>query len=189
MHSTVSFPIFGYLTWQMVLMWGIGALLTLPAQSLRRWIRACFLPWVWSSSGRTCAHFPSYSVQSHKGHTDRPHLDLFEHREGPNELFPLLLFIGHWCHCIDFGPLLEKPWLMLFGEAAQFGFFLHAVLAGFFFDLRMLLSRYAVIRCSRWSQMPSLWPTRLAPLFLGAIMVVSLQTIWSMVHPLCSAPR
>lgn len=29
-----------------------------------------------------------------------------------NELFPLLLFIGIGA-MIDFGPLLEKPWLML----------------------------------------------------------------------------
>ena len=34
-----------------------------------------------------------------------------------NELFPLLLFIGIGA-MIDFGPLLEKPWLMLFGAAA-----------------------------------------------------------------------
>lgn len=40
-----------------------------------------------------------------------------------NELFPLLLFIGIGA-MIDFGPLLEKPWLMLFGAAAQFGIFL-----------------------------------------------------------------
>ena len=29
---------------------------------------------------------------------------------------------------IDFGPLLEKPWLMLFGAAAQFGIFVTLVL-------------------------------------------------------------
>ena len=37
---------------------------------------------------------------------------------------------------IDFGPLLEKPWLMLFGAAAQFGIFFTLFLAGFFFDLK-----------------------------------------------------
>ena len=51
-----------------------------------------------------------------------------------NELFPLLLFIGIGA-MIDFGPLLEKPWLMLFGAAAQFGIFVTLVLAGLFFDL------------------------------------------------------
>lgn len=52
-----------------------------------------------------------------------------------NELFPLLLFIGIGA-MIDFGPLLEKPWLMLFGAAAQFGIFFTLFLAGFFFDLK-----------------------------------------------------
>ena len=52
-----------------------------------------------------------------------------------NELFPLLLFIGIGA-MIDFGPLLEKPWLMLFGAAAQFGIFATLILAGFFFDLK-----------------------------------------------------
>ena len=52
-----------------------------------------------------------------------------------NELFPLLLIIGIGA-MIDFGPLLEKPWLMLFGAAAQFGIFFTLFLAGFFFDLR-----------------------------------------------------
>ena len=51
-----------------------------------------------------------------------------------NELFPLLLFIGIGA-MIDFGPLLERPWLMLFGAAAQFGVFFTFFLAGFFFDL------------------------------------------------------
>ena len=52
-----------------------------------------------------------------------------------NELFPLLLFVGIGA-MIDFGPLLEKPWLMLFGAAAQFGIFFTLFLAGFFFDLK-----------------------------------------------------
>ena len=52
-----------------------------------------------------------------------------------NELFPLLLFIGIGA-MIDFGPLLEKPWLMLFGAAAQFGIFFTLFLSGFFFDLK-----------------------------------------------------
>ena len=51
-----------------------------------------------------------------------------------SELFPLLLFIGIGA-MIDFGPLLEKPWLMLFGAAAQFGIFFTLVVAGLFFDL------------------------------------------------------
>lgn len=49
------------------------------------------------------------------------------------ELFPLLIFIGIGA-MIDFGPLLQNPFMMLFGAAAQFGIFfvvVVAVLAGF----------------------------------------------------------
>lgn len=49
------------------------------------------------------------------------------------ELFPLLLFIGIGA-MIDFGPLLQNPFLLLFGAAAQFGIFftvVAAVLLGF----------------------------------------------------------
>ena len=38
------FSNFGNLTWQMVVMWGIGALL-IYLQSQRRWNRACFCHW------------------------------------------------------------------------------------------------------------------------------------------------
>ena len=41
-------------------------------------------------------------------------------------MFPLLLFIGIGA-MIDFTPLLSNPKLMIFGAAAQFGIFLHAV--------------------------------------------------------------
>ena len=51
-----------------------------------------------------------------------------------SEAMPLLLFIGIGA-MIDFGPLLEKPWLMLFGAAAQFGIFFTLAVAGLFFDL------------------------------------------------------
>ena len=62
-------------------------------------------------------------------------LDVLYNAGIANELFPLLLFIGIGA-IIDFGPLLEKPWLMLFGAAAQFGIFFTLFLAGFFFDLK-----------------------------------------------------
>ncbi|HIY56672.1 MAG TPA: sodium ion-translocating decarboxylase subunit beta [Candidatus Tetragenococcus pullicola] len=44
------------------------------------------------------------------------------------ELFPLLLFIGIGA-MIDFGPLLENPFMLLFGAAAQFGIFFTLILA------------------------------------------------------------
>ena len=64
---------------------------------------------------------------------------LFETTIEASEALPLLLFIGIGA-MIDFGPLLEKPWLMLFGAAAQFGIFITLVLAGLFFDLKDAVS-------------------------------------------------
>ena len=49
-----------------------------------------------------------------------------------NELFPLILFIGIGA-MIDFTPILTNPKLMIFGAAAQFGIFLTFVLASMFF--------------------------------------------------------
>lgn len=47
------------------------------------------------------------------------------------ELFPLLIFIGIGA-MIDFGPLLQNPFMLLFGAAAQFGVFATVFVAVFF---------------------------------------------------------
>lgn len=47
------------------------------------------------------------------------------------ELFPLLLFIGIGA-MIDFGPILQNPFMLMFGAAAQFGIFFTVCLAGLF---------------------------------------------------------
>lgn len=44
------------------------------------------------------------------------------------ELFPLLIFIGIGA-MIDFGPLLQNPFMLLFGAAAQFGIFFTVIVA------------------------------------------------------------
>ena len=52
------------------------------------------------------------------------------------ELFPLLIFIGIGA-MIDFGPLLQNPFMLLFGAAAQFGIFFTIVVAVLFgFDIK-----------------------------------------------------
>lgn len=47
------------------------------------------------------------------------------------ELFPLLIFIGIGA-MIDFGPLLQNPFMLVFGAAAQFGIFATVFVAVFF---------------------------------------------------------
>ncbi|MFQ5711910.1 MAG: sodium ion-translocating decarboxylase subunit beta [Candidatus Geothermarchaeales archaeon] len=45
-----------------------------------------------------------------------------------SELFPILIFIGIGAMC-DFGPLLERPWLMIFSAAGQIGIFIALICA------------------------------------------------------------
>ena len=121
------FSNFGNLTWQMVVMWGIGALLIYLAIA-KKMEPSLLLP---MGFGAILVNLSGAITQ---GDTVGPISALFEAGMS-NELFPLLLFIGIGA-MIDFGPLLEKPWLMLFGAAAQFGIFFTLFLAGFFFDLK-----------------------------------------------------
>lgn len=60
---------------------------------------------------------------------------LYEFGIAEYEVFPLLLFIGIGA-MIDFGPLIEKPWLIFIGAAGQGGIFLSMMLASFFFPLK-----------------------------------------------------
>ncbi len=123
------FSNFGNLTWQMAVMWGIGALLIYLAIA-KKMEPSLLLP---MGFGAILVNLPLSGAIT-QGAVIGPVSALFEAGMS-NELFPLLLFIGIGA-MIDFGPLLEKPWLMLFGAAAQFGIFFTLFLAGFFFDLR-----------------------------------------------------
>lgn len=49
------------------------------------------------------------------------------------ELFPLIIFIGVGA-MIDFRPLLQRPWLLVFGIVAHAGIFIAAAVAYFVFD-------------------------------------------------------
>ena len=122
------FSNFGNLTWQMVVMWGIGALLIYLAIA-KKMEPSLLLP---MGFGAILVNLPLSGAIT-QGETVGPINALFDAGMS-NELFPLLLFIGIGA-MIDFGPLLEKPWLMLFGAAAQLGIFVTLVLAGLFFDL------------------------------------------------------
>ena len=123
------FSNFGNLTWQMVVMWGIGALLIYLAIA-KKMEPSLLLP---MGFGAILVNLPLSGAIT-QGDTIGPISALFDAGMS-NELFPLLLFIGIGA-MINFGPLLEKPWLMLFGAAAQFGIFFTLFLAGFFFDLK-----------------------------------------------------
>ena len=123
------FENFGNITPQMVLMWAIGGLLIYLAIA-RKMEPSLLLP---MGFGAILVNLPLSGAIT-RGEVEGALSVLFQAGMA-NELFPLLLFIGIGA-MIDFGPLLEKPWLLLFGAAAQFGIFLTLVLAGFFFDLK-----------------------------------------------------
>ena len=104
------FSNFGNLTWQMVVMWGIGALLIYLAIA-KKMEPSLLLP---MGFGAILVNLPLSGAIT-QGDMVGPISALFDAGMS-NELFPLLLFIGIGA-MIDFGPLLEKPWLMLFGAA------------------------------------------------------------------------
>ena len=126
---TSLFSNFGNLTWQMLVMWIVGGLLIYLAIA-KKMEPSLLLP---MGFGAILVNLPLSGAIT-QGDTEGPLSVLFQAGMS-NELFPLLLFIGIGA-MIDFGPLLEKPWLMLFGAAAQFGIFFTVCLAGIFFDHR-----------------------------------------------------
>lgn len=87
------------------------------------------------------------------------------------ELFPLLIFIGIGA-MIDFGPLLQNPFMLLFGAAAQFGIFFVLVVATLFgFDLRSAAS-IGIIGAAD-GPTAIVVANQLAPHLLGAITVAA----------------
>lgn len=84
--------------------------------------------------GTILVNFPNSGVLSTNGEPG-PFQVLFDMGIS-TELFPLLLFIGIGA-MIDFGPLLQNPFLLLFGAAAQFGIFFTIIAAVLLnFDLK-----------------------------------------------------
>ncbi len=121
------------LTWQQVVMYGIGILLIWLA--IRKGFEpALLLP---MGFGAILVNLPSSGVINQVlagvGETNGVIQWLFEVGIEASEAMPMLLFIGIGA-MIDFGPLLSNPKMFLFGAGAQFGIFaalLLAVLLGF----------------------------------------------------------
>ena len=87
------------------------------------------------------------------------------------ELFPLLIFIGIGA-MIDFGPLLQNPFMLLFGAAAQFGIFFVVVMAVLFgFDIREAASIGIIGAADGPTSI--FVANQLAPHLLGAITVAA----------------
>ncbi len=125
---------FTAISWQMLVMWAIGAILIYLA-IVKEMEPALLLP---MGFGAILVNLPFSGalMQTYAGTLEEGVIDLLYNVGIANELFPLLLFIGIGA-MIDFGPLLSNPKMLLFGAAAQFGIFFTlgmAVLLGF--DIR-----------------------------------------------------
>lgn len=107
------------LTWQMVVMWGIGLTLMYLAV-FKDYEPLLLMP---MGFGAILTNIPFSSAVG----PDGP-LTTLLHAGISNELFPVLIFIAVGAMC-DFTPLLKMPFMMIFGGAAQVGIFATIVLA------------------------------------------------------------
>lgn len=126
-------PVLYNITWQNLLMIGVGALLIYLAIA-KQYEPTLLLP---MGFGAILVNIPLTSaitqIDPATGKAIEGALSVFYEAGIANEVFPLLIFIAIGA-MIDFGPLFKKPFLLLFGAAAQFGIFftlVAAVLLGF----------------------------------------------------------
>ena len=127
---------FQNLTWQQVVMYGIGILLIWLAIK-KDYEPSLLLP---MGFGAILVNLPLSGaidqVLSGVGNTPGIIQWLFHVGIEASEVLPILLFIGNGA-MIDFGPLLSNPVMFLFGAGAQFGIFAAIALAcAFGFDLK-----------------------------------------------------
>jgi oxaloacetate decarboxylase beta subunit len=122
-------------TFQQVIMWCIGGLLIYLAIG-KEFEPALLLP---MGFGAILVNFPMTGVltQMVNGSEVEGILDFLFLGGIATEMFPLLIFIGIGA-MIDFGPILQNPFMLLFGAAAQFGIFFTICVAGLIggFDIR-----------------------------------------------------
>jgi oxaloacetate decarboxylase beta subunit len=123
------------ITLKQVIMWVVGAVLIYLA-IVKEFEPALLLP---MGFGAILVNFPMTGVltQMVNGTEVEGILDFLFQGGIATELFPLLIFIGIGA-MIDFGPLLQNPFMLLFGAAAQFGIFFTICVAGLIggFDIR-----------------------------------------------------
>lgn len=90
--------------------------------------------------GAILVNFPNSGLVTQPGAESPGVLNILFSAGIETELFPLLIFIGIGA-MIDFGPLLQNPFMFLFGAAAQFGIFFTIIVAVLFgFDLNQAAS-------------------------------------------------
>lgn len=108
------------ITWQQMVMMGLGCLLIYLAIA-KEYEPALLLP---IGFGAILVNIPFSAAIDQMSNGEKVHgvLNIFFDMGIMTEIFPLLIFVAVGA-MIDFSPLLKKPYLLLFGAAAQFGIF------------------------------------------------------------------
>lgn len=114
------------MTWQQFVMFGIGGLLIWLAVA-KDYEPMLLLP---IGFGAILVNLPLAVVLGTPEHPGA--LQILFDCGIMTELFPLLIFIGVGA-MIDFRPLLQRPWLLIFGIVAHAGIFVAALIAYYFF--------------------------------------------------------
>ncbi len=132
LHEMVLFLVDGFLAvgWQQYVMYLIGIILIYLAVS-KDYEPMLLLP---IGFGAILVNLPYEVVWQHAG-VDGALKILFD-AGILTEIFPLLIFLGVGA-MIDFGPIFQRPWVMLFGAVAQAGVFVTVIVAVMLgFDLK-----------------------------------------------------
>lgn len=131
-------PAIAGMTWQNLVMIAVGLTLIFLAVK-KQYEPTLLLP---MGFGAILVNFPFSAVltQQQGGETVIGILNVLFDSGIATELFPLLIFIAIGA-MIDFSPLFQRPSLLLFGAAAQFGIFITMILATLCgFDLKQAAS-------------------------------------------------
>ncbi len=126
-------PVLFNITWQQLVMIGVGSLLIYLAIA-KEYEPSLLLP---MGFGAILVNIPFTSaitqIDPATGKELEGALTVFYNAGITTEVFPLLIFIAIGA-MIDFSPLFKNPFMLLFGAAAQFGIFftlIMAILLGF----------------------------------------------------------
>ena len=147
-------PAIAGLTWQHLVMIGVGVLLIYLAIA-RKYEPTLLLP---MGFGAILVNIPLSSaltqIDPTTGEAVEGVLNIFFQAGIATEIFPLLIFIAIGA-MIDFSPLFRNPSLLLFGAAAQFGIFLTMLFASLLgYDLLKQLPSASSVR---QMDLPRLW--------------------------------
>ncbi len=126
MEFSELMPAIAGMTWQHLVMIAVGITLIYLAVK-KQYEPTLLLP---MGFGAILVNFPYSAVltQVQGGETVVGALNVLFDAGIATELFPLLIFIAIGA-MIDFSPLFQRPSLLLFGAAAQFGIFITMILA------------------------------------------------------------